>query len=292
MNKNIVTHSGNFHADDVFAVATLLIVFPDAKVIRTRDASLIENADVVADVGGIYDPNRLRFDHHQIEGAGSHYNGIPYASFGLVWKKYGEKISGSTEVAKIIEKNIVIPIDAHDNEISINKSTFDEIKPYTFSDFLNSFVDRNTVESEVLDEIFIKLTTLTKDLILREVKKANEKIIGINKIKKIIDLTEDKKILLLEEDLPWEDCVASVKDVVYVIYPRKDGNWGLKGVRKNFDDFDLRKPLPNSWAGLGSEELKSITGVKDAIFCHKGLFMAVSKTKEGALELAKIAISA
>ena len=49
--KTIVTHDGSFHADDVFAVATLLKLFPDANVIRTRDTSVIERADVVVDVG-------------------------------------------------------------------------------------------------------------------------------------------------------------------------------------------------------------------------------------------------
>ena len=49
----IVTHDGKFHADDVFAVATLLLVFPGATVTRTRDEGLIKGADAAVDVGGI-----------------------------------------------------------------------------------------------------------------------------------------------------------------------------------------------------------------------------------------------
>ena len=89
MPKKIVTHNSTFHADDVFAVATLLIIEPDAEVIRTRDENIISSADYVVDVGQIYDKDKKRFDHHQLGGAGKRDDGIEYASFGLVWKEYG-----------------------------------------------------------------------------------------------------------------------------------------------------------------------------------------------------------
>ena len=87
----IITHSGSFHPDDCFAVATLLIYLESqplpAVVKRTRDAKVIKTGDFVVDVGNVYDPSKDRFDHHQEGGAGIRDNGIPYASFGLVWKK-------------------------------------------------------------------------------------------------------------------------------------------------------------------------------------------------------------
>ena len=46
----IVTHNAKFHTDDVFAVATLLVLYPDAKIIRTRDEALVKTADIVVDV--------------------------------------------------------------------------------------------------------------------------------------------------------------------------------------------------------------------------------------------------
>ncbi|MEX2010580.1 MAG: MYG1 family protein, partial [Parcubacteria group bacterium] len=49
--KTIATHSGMYHADDVFAVATLLMVYPDAEVIRTRDMEKIQEAEIAVDVG-------------------------------------------------------------------------------------------------------------------------------------------------------------------------------------------------------------------------------------------------
>ena len=64
-NKNkitIVTHSLKFHADDVLAVATLLLILEkenDVTVIRTRDPEIISRADYVVDVGGIDDPEKI-----------------------------------------------------------------------------------------------------------------------------------------------------------------------------------------------------------------------------------------
>ncbi len=91
--KIAVTHCGSFHTDDVFACATLSLYFKKNnlkyKLIRTRDDNIIKKADYVFDVGGIYDPKIDRFDHHQYGGAGKRENNIPYASFGLVWKKFG-----------------------------------------------------------------------------------------------------------------------------------------------------------------------------------------------------------
>ena len=92
MNKTkLVTHNNSFHADDVFATATLLLVLKknidEVEIIRTRDRSLFESGDYVYDTGGIYDEEKNRFDHHQEGMAGERENGIPYSSFGLVWKK-------------------------------------------------------------------------------------------------------------------------------------------------------------------------------------------------------------
>jgi len=52
MPQTIITHDGKFHADDVFAVAALLILNKDAKVVRTRDSRVILGGDIVVDVGG------------------------------------------------------------------------------------------------------------------------------------------------------------------------------------------------------------------------------------------------
>jgi uncharacterized UPF0160 family protein len=87
----IVTHAGSFHLDDLFAIATISLIYPDIEIVRSRDKSEAASADFVVDVGDVNDTEKNRFDHHQEGGAGKREDGTPYASFGLVWKKFGKK---------------------------------------------------------------------------------------------------------------------------------------------------------------------------------------------------------
>ena len=67
--------------------------------------------------------------------------------------------------------------------------------------------------------------------------------------------------------------------------------WRLYCVRDNPHVFTNRKDLPKAWAGLRDEELAKATGIKDAVFAQRNRFMAVAKTREGAIALAKIALN-
>ena len=49
------THSGSFHADDVLAAATLRRVNPALPILRTRDQEQLNAADILFDVGRIFD---------------------------------------------------------------------------------------------------------------------------------------------------------------------------------------------------------------------------------------------
>jgi len=63
-------------------------------------------------------------------------------------------------------------------------------------------------------------------------------------------------------------------------------------MRNNPMRYENRKNFPEAWAGKRDGELARATGVPDALFCHTNRFLAVAKTKEGALALAKLAIDA
>lgn len=90
MSKSIVTHSGSFHADDVFGVAVLAALHPGHAVVRTRDPQTIAQGAFAVDVGGAWEPARGRFDHHQRGFDGARPGGgEAYASAGLVWREFG-----------------------------------------------------------------------------------------------------------------------------------------------------------------------------------------------------------
>jgi uncharacterized UPF0160 family protein len=54
----------------------------------------------------------------------------------------------------------------------------------------------------------------------------------------------------------------------------------------------MRKPLPTAWGAKHDEELVAVSGVADAAFCHRRLFMCTARSKEGALKLAELALDA
>jgi len=287
----IVTHSGIFHADDVFAVATLLIKFPDAEIIRSRDKEVIGSADIVVDVGLVYDPKTMRFDHHQTEGAGVRSNGIPYASFGLVWKQFGEELAGGTDEARLIEEKLVMSVDAPDNGISVYEQVFEDIRPYTVVDFLYSYIINGNSGDDYLYTTFIKMVNVARELLEREILKAKERVMGMKKVREILQEMKDYRVVVLDRDLPWEPILVPIPEALFVVYPRREGNWGVKGVPATIKGFERKKLLPKTWAGKEGDDLRKITGVEDAVFCHKHRYLAGAETKEGAVKLAKIALN-
>lgn len=150
MKKKIVTHSGNFHTDEVFACAVLSLLHDgNVEVVRSRDPEVWATGDYVVDVGGEYDPVRGLFDHHQVGGAGKRENGIPYSSFGLIWKEYGEKLCGGAYQVRYIDEKLVQPVDAADNGISTFDLTEKKIFPYLLHHVVTAFRPTWREESEV-----------------------------------------------------------------------------------------------------------------------------------------------
>ena len=64
--KLIGTHSDCFHCDEVMATGLLLRTkeFEKSIIVRTRDQEILDQLDLQCDVGGIFDPEKYRFDHH------------------------------------------------------------------------------------------------------------------------------------------------------------------------------------------------------------------------------------
>ena len=293
----IVTHSGRFHADDCFAVAALLILVENkpvaARVVRTRDEAVITEGDIVVDVGGVHDPKKARFDHHQAGGAGKRENGVPYASFGLVWKEYGLELSGSEIVARAIDVKLVQPIDAYDNGETLYSPERESVQPYLIDNIVGAFVPtwKEENDSQAVDRAFQRAVAIAKELLSREIKKIQDKFEAEKYVREAYEKAEDKRLLILEGNYPWRDVADTLREVLFVVHP-SDAHWHILAVRKNLYEFASRKNLPAAWAGKREAELAAVSGVKDAIFCHNKLFIAVARSREGAIELAQKALKA
>jgi uncharacterized UPF0160 family protein len=297
--KKLITHDGSFHADDVFACATLCLILEknneQPEIIRTRDEKIIKDGDYVFDVGGIYDKNTNRFDHHQIGGAGRRMVSegdiaIEYASLGLVWEKFGTVLTGENKITEILDKRLAAPIDAFDNGLDLVENKYD-ITPYYLQHFILSMRPTWREEGLSKDEMFLKCMEIAKEILKREIIQAQDALLAEKMIHSIYKDTKDKRIIVLDKDYPYEYILNDFPEPLFVIYPRSaDSFWGVRAVKKTLKTFINRKNFPKLWAGLRDEELVNVTGVPDAVFCHRGLFLAVAKTKEGAIKLAQIAV--
>lgn len=297
--KKVVTHCGSFHADDVFACATLGLYFKRNNVkytvTRTRNDTIITNADYVFDVGGIYDPAINRFDHHQPGGAGKRENEIPYAAFGLVWKEYGPLLcSDNMDIVNDIDRRLVQPIDAIDNGISISEPAECGLYDYGIHGIIAAYQNtwKEAMDMDKQLNSFLKLVDFFESIIEREIERSKHRLEMIDVIEQCYQESENKEII----EIPHHVTVGALvqvldkyKEVVYVVC-KSNSNWKALAVRKSPCSFENRKSMPESWAGKRGKELQDITGVSDAVFCHNALFLAVSESRIGAWQLAELAL--
>jgi len=287
-DKTIATHNGNFHADDVFSVAALKNILPSFKLVRTRDLEIIGKADIVIDVGGEYNADADRFDHHQRGGAGERENGIPYSSFGLIWQKYGVEIcSGNQDVADAVDAALVSTIDAIDcghvegvaQGISLSQTI--------------SMFNPTWQEESHFDRCFDEAVDFASRVLTRFIASADGGISAKEIVAKAIENAADPRIIVLEKYTPWKRTVHALSEkALYMVYPSNSGQWRIQTVPVEPGSFEDRKPLPTPWAGLSDNDLKEVTGIDDAMFCHNGLFIAGAESFESTMKMASIALEA
>lgn len=290
----IVTHNSSFHADDVFAVATLFLLLEkegNIKVVRSREQAIVEQGDYVVDVGLVYDPEKNRFDHHQAGGAGQRENTIPYASFGLVWKKYGATLCGNQEVADMIDNVLIQPIDAVDNGVPVSEKLFPGVRMYDVGDFFDAFLPTWKENQKDVDDIFKRVLSYAKIILNREIIGQRDRLEAGEIVVKVYRESPDKRLIVFDEQYPVGGFLAKFPEPLFFVMPKSDRTWSLTTIRNDEDSFVSRKDLPEAWAGKSGKELEKITGVSGAIFAHTGRFLAVAKTKEAILKLAEIALN-
>ena len=292
--KKVITHNGSFHADDVFGVATLQLHFgvENVEVVRTRDEAIIATGDIVLDVGGVYDPEKQRFDHHQ-NGAPVRDNGIPYAAFGLVWKHYGEQVAGSKEAAETIERQLVMPIDAADNGLSLYQLSEKNISPMTVQGVVGLWKPEWGSDGE-MDVAFKEACELARVILSRAIAHAQADFKAEQAAETAYEKSLDKRLIVSDIPLPSRLFIKFLDTLIIVCPdedPRTSKNWTATAVRVGQGGFESRVQFPKAWAGLRNEELATVSGIPDAVFCHKTPFVFVAKSKEGVLAAAKKALA-
>lgn len=288
----VAVHDGSFHPDDVFAVAVLSIYLKKPlEIIRTRDVNVLKTCDYVFDVGREYSIEKKIFDHHQKEFNEKRENGITYASAGLVWKEFGEKIAGSKEVFEKIDKKIIQFVDAEDNGIAVSKNIIEDVYPYTISNYISSLNNNWDEENRDSLDAFKVAVDFAKKVLEREIKLAEDSVEAKKIATEVYNNTKDKRVIVFDRPCSWRSTLTEYPEPLFVIKENLENkNWYVSAVPVKDEQFKNRLDFPESWAGLEGEDLVKVTGVSDAVFCHKGRFLAVAKSKAGSIELAQKAL--
>lgn len=270
-----ITHGGKFHADDVFSAALLRIVNPNMTITRCFE--------VPPDFDGlVFDIGFGAFDHHQ-EGAEIRGNGVPYASFGLLWRALGERIISACcpadqvaiEVARFDEK-FIQPLDEDDNTGCGNQlaGVIGTFNPGWDSDHSP-------------DECFAEAVDFA-GVILKK------KFDSIASIKRAIQVVEDAladandNIVILPRFAPWK-MVLVPSDAEFVVYPSQRGGYSAQVIPADMETKEAKCFFPDAWAGKQASELQSISGVKTLTFCHKGRFLISADTLPDVIKACRLA---
>ncbi len=284
--RSFGTHSGTFHADEVTACALLLLfdLIDEDKIIRSRDPHVLAPCEYTCDVGCIYNPPTKHFDHHQRDYTGH------LSSAGMILHYLCDSGVLEKDLFNHIYHRLVKGVDEHDNGKSPQLDGY-----CTFSHVISNFAPMAyDAEPEDQNKAFFQALKFA----LGHLERLRDHFYCFRSYRKIIHEEMDKQrpLLVFEEGLPWQDLFFELggndHPALFVILPDAH-HWKLRGVPLNDQDrMSTRVSLPHNWAGLSGEALEHASGIKGAIFCHKGGFVSVWETKEGALKAYQQAMNA
>ena len=250
-------HGGKFHADDVFSTALLKILFPNINV--ERGFVVPENFD-----GIIYDIGFGEFDHHQ-ENSPVRESGTPYASFGLLWRKFGCDILG--DEAGFFDEKFIEPIDLDDNTGCGND----------ISDIITSFNPPWDSE-KTSDECFFEAVQFAKTILEKKFEYTKSLMRGKSIVVDCYKNSSDK-IAILPRYIPWKQALVDT-DAEFVVFPSDRGGFNAQVIPKSKKDKEPRINFPKEWAGKTKDVLFDITSIETLKFCHNSRFMISADTME------------
>lgn len=328
----IGTHSGTFHCDEALACFLLKCLprFSSAEILRSRNETDLNKCDIVVDVGAVYDPEKLKFDHHQRTfdlTLKSIQPDMPFetklSSAGLVYAHFGREILQEIAKSRFDAKNgldekllavlykkcyaeFVEEIDAIDNGI---EQYDDAGKPrYSVSTLLSSRVSClnpawNDAEKND-DEQFQKAMQLTGSEFVDRFAyfykswwPARSIVAKAFEERSLVD--DSGSIVFLEQPCPWKEHffdLESEKEAVDSVkycffFDDRQKYFMIVAVPVKPKSFLNRAPLCEKWRGLREEELCKEARIEQCVFVHASGFCGANRTREGALEMMRKSLS-
>ena len=268
------THSGKFHADDVFSAALLLYLNPEIMI--TRGNRVPEDFD-----GIVFDIGRGQYDHHQKDSR-IRENGIPYAAFGLLWEELGADILGE-ELAQKFDESFVQPLDNNDNTGEKNElaTLIGNFNPTWDAEGSNdeAFFQAVSVAGMILENKFERFRGNERaDKRIEEIYAHHEQAVHDREKHR-----DDARILILPEFVPCQKFLSET-EIAFVIFPSNRGGYCIQPQKKEYS-MNYKCSFPVEWLGLAAA-----TGLKSAGFCHKGGFLMTTGELADAVQACHISM--
>lgn len=257
--KEGLTHSGTFHADDVFSAAFLKLIVPDITIHRV--------SEVPEDFHGIvFDIGMGEFDHHMSDNE-KRKNGIPYASFGKLWRAFASELYGEYVMQKI-DKSFIEGLDLSDNT-----GKYDSL--------CSAIAALNPIDRDASgDDEFFEAVAFAQKILGQKIKKELRNFQEGQEVLEIYQAMEDKRIVILPRYLSFHDVLPRT-EAIYVVFPSKRGGYSAQGVTKNVDTIELKKDFPKEWVEKLPNYLR---------FCHTSRFLISADSLENVIRACKEAL--
>jgi uncharacterized UPF0160 family protein len=294
LKKIFGTHSGGFHADDVFAIAALSMLHPDYQIHRSRDPEVWAQCDFLVDVSGRYDHSQKVYDHH-FKGGPAYEDGLKMSSVGLIWSHYGVEICGCSDVADRVCRRLIRQFDAIDNGVTLTHhiEEFSDVREISLSGSISLM---NPLDHSKADEAFAAEVVRARLMLQSTIEKAKHWIASRSGLEMALEdaLTEERAYILVPEDCKWPEHLFNSKgneSILYAIFAKGE-KWFAQAVPSAPGEFSNRKDFPSAWAGLDDDAFSTVAQIPDGVFCHHGLFLCATRSFESTLKLVHDAINA
>jgi len=271
--KNIYTHDGCFHLDDVMCTAFIKTFNPNITVYRVSEITdeIASNpANLVFDIG------LGQYDHHQKD---RKYNkfGDPYSAFGLLWEDYGRDYLAKNNFENI-EKAFQLfvemytsKVDRGDNKGYQNVPKFHD---NTIIKLCNAKWYEMKADATYQTKQFNKAVIIAIQLLENWTREVYEKIeYTIREATLLYEAIQQSNngVIVLQESIPWRNFILSplFGDIKIVITKNERGGYNV--ISTNTDYLKIK---PNQYLN----------------FVHPSKFMGVADTLPNAINAANMIV--
>ena len=282
--------------------------FVNYELLRSRDPQILGSCDILIDVGGIYDPKTLRFDHHQLsfQETFDDTSHILLSSAGIVYKHYAQSILSQAPLNltsehlnwlwRYLYRQFIMSIDALDN--GIDRYPNPEPPRYTNLTTLSHRIARLNWYQDVYDsarqgerfhEASRMFVTEWHSWIEEALTIVLPSFLQFEKaLPRRIAIAPGQEAVEVNANTIWEPVIDHCPDaarVVYVYWQDAKGNWCIQSPRIHPESFASRRAFPKVIRGQPTAKIKEITKIDQVNFCHRSGFFAVTKSLESCLAL-------